>query len=113
MSKETTLNKPQHDHDYGAQIAVIRGDLERLQGDFATLSHEVTEDASERVKYFTDAASEKIRERSAALRGVGARGRRLATNEVHKHPLASVLTAASAGLAVGALAIWAQSSAKS
>lgn len=111
MNKETTIAHPQHDHDYGSQIAAIRGDVERLQDDFAKLSHEIAEDAGERMQHFSDVAGEKLREKGTALRAAGNRGKRVVAVEVKRHPVASIVGAASAGLALGALALWAQNGA--
>lgn len=108
MTTEATLTPPPHDHDYGSQIEVIRSDLERLRGDFTKLSQEVAEDAGERMKHYTDLAADKIKERGEAIHEAGERGKRIAAVEVNRHPFASVLGAAGAGLALGALALWAQ-----
>lgn len=119
MNKEATLSHPQHDHEYGKQIAVIRGDLERLQSDIGKLRDEVTEDASERVKQFTEQAAETLREkgeilreRSEQLRVAGDEQKEAMASKVQHHPFASVLAATGAGLAIGALAMWAQNGAK-
>jgi len=119
MNKEATLNHPQHDHEYGKQIAVIRNDLERLQGDIGKLRDEVAEDASERVKQFTEQATETLkekgevlRERSEQLRAAGEQRKAEITSEVQQHPVASILAATGAGLAIGALAMWAQNGVK-
>lgn len=119
MNKETTLSHPQHDNDYGKQIDVIRGDLERLQSDIGKLRDDVAEDASERMKQFTDQATETLREkgevlreRSEQLREVSEQRKAEIVNEVQQHPFASVLAATGAGLAIGALAMWAQNGVK-
>ncbi|QJB70499.1 hypothetical protein [Parasphingorhabdus halotolerans] len=112
MNKETTIAHPQHDHDYGSQIAVIRSDLERLQGDFTKLGHEVAEDAGERMKHFSEFASDQLKEKGAVLREAGERGKQAAVAEVKRHPIASIVGAASAGLALGALALFTQNGAK-
>lgn len=120
MDKETTLARPQHDHDYGSQIAVIRSDLDRLQGDIRKLKDDVAEDASERVKQFTEQAtetlkekSEVLKERSEQLREASEQRKEEIASEVQQHPFASVLAATGAGLAIGALAMWAQNGVKS
>ncbi len=120
MNKEATLSHPQHDHDYGKQIDVIRNDLEQLQGDIAKLRDEVAEDASERMKKFADQATETLkekgevlRERSDQWREASEQRREAIASEVQQHPFASVLAATGAGLALGALAMWAQNGAKS
>ncbi len=120
MNKEATLSHPQHDHDYGSQIAVIRSDLDRLQGDIRKLKDDVAEDASERMKQFTEQATETLREksevlkeRSEQLRAAGEQQKEVIASEVQQHPFASVLAATGAGLAIGALAMWAQNGVKS
>ncbi len=120
MDKEATLTHPQHDHDYGSQIAVIRDDLERLQDDIVKLRDEVAEDASERVKQLTEQATETLREkgeilkeRSEQLREAGEQEKEAIIAEVRQHPMASILAATGAGLAIGALAMWAQNGVKS
>ncbi len=119
MNKEATLSHPQHDHDYGSQIAVIRSDLERLQGDIRKLKDDIAEDAQERLKQFTEQATEtfkekgeELRERGAELREASEERKEAIVNEVQQHPFASVLAATGAGLAIGALAMWAQNGAK-
>lgn len=119
MNEEATLSHPQHDHEYGKQIAAIRSDLERLQDDIGKLRDEVAEDASERVKQFTDQATETIKEkgellrsRSEQLRAAGEQHKAEIASEVQQHPFASVLAATGAGLAIGALAMWAQNGVK-
>ncbi|MEL6876065.1 MAG: hypothetical protein AAGM33_11375 [Pseudomonadota bacterium] len=109
MNKEATATRPQHDHDYQSQIAALRRDFEQLQDDVAKLGNEMVEDAGERMKYYSDFAGEKLKEKGEDLREAGDRGKRIIAVEVKRHPIASVLGAASAGLALGALALWSQS----
>ncbi|MEP2101713.1 MAG: hypothetical protein ABJP02_09400 [Parasphingorhabdus sp.] len=120
MNKETTLAHPQHDHDYGNQIAAIRNDLESLQTDIRKLRDEVAEGATERMKDFKEQAtetlkekSEALRERSEQLRETGEQRKEAIAIEMQQHPFASVLAATGAGLAIGALAMWAQNGVKS
>lgn len=120
MNKEATLSHPQHDHDYSKQIAAIRSDLERLQSDIGTLRDEVADDASARVKEFTEQATvtlkekaEALREQSEKLRQAGEQRKEMVANEVQQHPVASMIAATGAGLIIGALAMWAQNGAKS
>lgn len=115
MNKEATLSHPQHDHDYSKQIAVIRSDLERLQSDIGKLRDEVAGDASERMKQFTEQATltlkekgEALREQSEKLRRAGEQRKEMVASEVQQHPVASLIAATGAGLAIGALAMWAQ-----
>lgn len=112
MNKQTTMNNNQHDHQYGSQIAVLRSDLDRLQGDFSKLSKEVAEDASERLHDFGERASETLHETGEELREAAERGARIAKVEFRRHPIASVIAATGAGLALGALATWAQMESK-
>ncbi|MEH6758058.1 MAG: hypothetical protein V7676_11135 [Parasphingorhabdus sp.] len=114
MNKETTLTNPQHDHDYRSQIAAIRQDLEGLQGDIRTLRNEIAEDASERMKQYAERATvtlkekgELLRERGERLREVGVQRKEAIASEVQQRPLASIIAATGAGLAIGALAMWA------
>ncbi|WP_430414899.1 hypothetical protein [Parasphingorhabdus sp.] len=120
MNEEATLSHPQHDHEYGKQIAAIRSDLARLQDDIGKLRDEVAEDASERIRQFSEQAAETIQEkgeilrsRSEQLRAAGEQHKVEIVGEVQQHPLASVLAATGAGLAIGALAMWAQNGTKS
>ena len=108
MNKQSTIQKPEHSHEYGEQIAVLRSDIDRLQGDFLKLSREVAEDASERLHDFGERAHQKLRENGERFMQASERGRRIAKAEVKRHPFASVLAATGAGIALGALAIWAQ-----
>ncbi|SIN60745.1 hypothetical protein SAMN02745824_0733 [Parasphingorhabdus marina DSM 22363] len=112
MNKEATIARPLQEHDYESQIAALRRDFEQLQDDVAKLGDELVEDAGERVKQFSEFASEKMKEKGETLREAGERGKNRAADEVRRHPFASVLGAASAGLALGALALWSQSGAR-
>lgn len=120
MNKEAVVSHPQHDHDYGSQIAVIRSDLERLQDDIRSLKDELAEDASGRMQEWTEKAAETLkekgellRERSEELRLASEQRKDVIVNEVQQHPFASILAATGAGLALGALAMWAQNGTKS
>ncbi len=119
MNEEAMVSHPQHDHDYGSQIAVIRSDLERLQEDIRGLKDDLADDASERMQQWTEKAAETLkekgellRERSEQLREAGEQRKDAITSEVQQHPFASIVAATGAGLAIGALAMWAQNGAK-
>jgi len=112
MNQQTTAEKPAKGHDYDSQIAVLRSDLDRLQGDFSKLSHELVENAGEHLHDLGRRANSNLHEKREELRKASSRGRQIAKNEVRQHPLASILAATGVTIALGAFAKWAANGSK-
>lgn len=107
MNQQATTEKPADSHDYSSQIAVLRSDLDRLRGDFSKLSQELAEDAGEHLHDLGARANSRLHEKGEELRKASSRGREIMKDEVRQHPLASILAATGATIALGAFAKWA------
>ncbi len=112
MKKQTDIQQPSPEHGYSDQIAVLRRDIKRLQGDFGKLRQEFFEDAGGRVQEFSEQTGQKLKEKGEQLRHAGERGQRAIKAEVQRRPVTTILAATGAGVALGALAKWAQNGTK-
>lgn len=92
------------EHNYSKEIETLRKDLGQLQSDLQALTRAFADDAGLAARDTVHRISEQTGDIAHRTRQAYRSGMNDVSDEVGRHPLASLLTAAGVGFIVGSLA---------